>query len=565
MIYKPVMAVLLWLILANTACGVTPVADEIQRLVKIRYSELIGPDSVRRYDRPQQIATAALEFYAFRQYHPVWSVARLHELISALDGLVDDGLHPEDYQRTLLAQLSATLEMPQDQPDRTTAELVRWARVDLLATESLLKAIEDLSWGKVEPEPPDSAWTLPARHVEPEERLRRLRAVIDTPDLQGGLYQMRPQHRFYRQLQQGLRELHGIARQGGWPQLPEGITLKPGMTDQTVAILRQRLLPDFSVGSVGSVGSAGIVKSVDRYGRTDTFENYRYFYDSVLEDAVKAYQRAQYLEADGAVGRATREMLNVSVQQRIDQVRVNLERARWLLQDVPEDFVLVDIAGYKISYYRDHEKIWSSRVQVGKPYRSTPVFRSAIDRITLNPTWTVPPTILNEDVLPAVRKDPAYLERNNIRVFDRSWNELPPDKVDWLNPGAIRLRQNAGPSSALGRAAIRFPNHFAIYLHDTPHQQLFAKSQRAFSSGCIRVERVMELVELLLADTPNWGHDAISQQLDSEKTRNVTLSQPVPIFIAYWTVDASAEGHISFKPDIYERDFKLLERLAQKR
>ncbi len=565
---------------STTAAGQTD-GDALRAEIRSRYEVVLATGTRQASDRPRQRAAAIVDFYAFRHYRPIWSMARLRELVAALDSLVDDGLRPDDYRRDLLAE-SASLR---GTSAPTAADNLRataagdggtsGASLELLATESLLQAIEDLSWGVVEPEPQDSSWRLPARHIEPQERLERLRQVVEAAQLDEALHSLRPAHPFYQQMQRGLRNLRHIEARGGWPLLPAGATLKPGLRDPAVAILRRRLQAvtaradgsEVGAGQAEAVGAEGraSVDAAQSGVRGEGLDPDADLYDADLFEAVIAYQRNQYLDADGAVGRATREALNVPVQARIDQVRVNLERARWLLHEVPGRFVLVDIAGFKISYFDGQERRWSSRVQVGKPYRSTPVFRSAINRITLNPTWTVPPTILTEDVLPTLRNDLDYLRRNDIRVFDRDWNEIDPRSIDWHRPPPLRLRQNAGPSSALGRAAIRFPNHFAIYLHDTPHQKLFDRSQRAFSSGCIRVERVMELVEILLADTPPWNAEQIRRQLESGETRNVTLATPVPVFIAYWTVDASATGEIGFKPDIYQRDADLLARLDARR
>jgi murein L,D-transpeptidase YcbB/YkuD len=176
----------------------------------------------------------------------------------------------------------------------------------------------------------------------------------------------------------------------------------------------------------------------------------------------------------------------------------------------------------------------------------------------------VPPTILRNDVLPKVRRNMAYLANNNIRVFDSRGRELDPAAVDWNNPGSITLRQDAGEDAALGRVAIRFPNDYSVYLHDTPHRELFGSQQRAFSSGCIRVERPFELVELLFNDPQNWNRAAFDQLVAGGQTRNINLPKPVPILLAYWTVDLFQDGEIGFKPDIYNRDARVLKALNAK-
>ena len=176
----------------------------------------------------------------------------------------------------------------------------------------------------------------------------------------------------------------------------------------------------------------------------------------------------------------------------------------------------------------------------------------------MNPTWTVPPTILRNDILPAVREDIGYLERKNIRVLDYRGNELDPRTIDWHDPGRIILRQDAGPEAALGRAAIRFPNPFAVYLHDTPNRHLFETSGRFYSSGCVRVEHAVTLAELFFADASPERREEFERALASGKTINVSLPEPLPLLMFYWTAYANEAGVVSFRPDIYDRDRKLI-------
>jgi murein L,D-transpeptidase YcbB/YkuD len=479
-----------------------------------------------------QMPTAVAQFYEQRAFDPIWTrPEQLSQLITALEDLAGDGLEPGNYH---LAQLKERKERITD----TRPEVVsQRAMLDVLATGAYLRALHDLLHGKVDPASLDAEWNFTTPDSSPLEAPGVVTDNIANDKVAESLVQARPKHPLYNNLRLALAKLRLTNASGGWPQLPGGPTLKPGMTDPRIPLLRQRLqiAPDQAAEQTDS-------------------------YDETLALAVKQFQREQYLQPDGAIGAGTLAALNVSMEQRIEQVRANLERGRWLLHNVPENFVLVDVAGYKVSYFKGGERIWHSRVQVGKPFRSTPIFKSAINYITLNPTWTVPPTILRKDVLPKVRKDPGYLARNNIRVLDRNGQVISASDVDWNRPGNITLRQDAGDDSSLGRAAIRFPNSYAVYLHDTPHKELFDQNQRAFSSGCIRVERVLELVTLLMADTKGWGQAALDTQLATGKTRNITLATPVPILLAYWTVEM-AEEHLAFKPDIYNRDPKLLQAL----
>jgi murein L,D-transpeptidase YcbB/YkuD len=186
------------------------------------------------------------------------------------------------------------------------------------------------------------------------------------------------------------------------------------------------------------------------------------------------------------------------------------------------------------------------------------VFQSEITYVTFNPTWTVPPTILKEDVIPKIQRNPGYLAANHIRVIDREGAVLDPSSVDWSNPRGVSLRQDAGPDSSLGQVVIRFPNDYAIYLHDTPHRELFSKSMRATSSGCIRVENPLQLVELLFNDPVRWDSAGIQRQLATGKTENIRLPVKVPVLLAYWTVDLSNDGRVTFKPDVYGYDSAVL-------
>ncbi|WP_053096262.1 L,D-transpeptidase family protein [Frateuria defendens] len=478
------------------------------------------------------------DFYEQRQFAPVWTrPATLDQLFDELDAIRLDGLDPEDYGLSQLRLQRAALDSGRVTPAQR-------AEFDVLASDAYLAALVHLYRGKVDPATLDPHWNFDPRQLDPAEGLRLAREAVDSGDLHGLFARARPQEPQYAALRQALAGLRAVAANGGWPQLPEGPTLKPGMHDARVPLLRQRLV-------------AGGYLAVDQAQGED--------YDAVVQAAVRRFQQEQYIDADGNVGAATRAALNVTVAQRIGQLRVNLERARWLLHEIRGDFVVVDIAGYKVAYYKEGKPVWTSRVQVGKPYRSTPVFKSQITYLTLNPTWTVPPTILRKDILPKVRRDRGYLAANRIRVLDSQGRVLAPASVNWNNPRGVVLRQDAGPGNSLGRVVIRFPNEYAVYLHDTPHTELFDRDQRTTSSGCIRVERPRELAELLLDDPAKWNRAAIDAAIDTLKTQTVTLRTPVTLLLAYWTVDLREDNRVSFRQDIYDRDGRTLAALDKRR
>ncbi|MBQ4854799.1 L,D-transpeptidase family protein [Rhodanobacter sp. B2A1Ga4] len=509
----------------------SPVAEQIRERVEQWRGVHADADAARTP------GDAVAVFYEQNRFAPAWTrPGDLDQLLSALGDVAGDGLDPEDYALSELQRRRSVLSDPWATPQQR-------AQFDLLATDACLAALLHLYRGKVDPATLDTHWNYDPRQLDQAQGLKAVHDALAQGTLGELFARARPQNPLYGQLRTALAKLREVAAQGGWLTLADGPTLKPGSRDPRVPALRQRLrLAGYSVG-----------EGVDD------------LYDPALEAALEQFQREQYLAPDGHLGKATLAALNVPVAARIDQLRVNLERARWLLHELQGRFVVVDIAGYQVAYYKDGKPVWRSRVQVGKPYRSTPVFKSKITYLTLNPTWTVPPTILKNDILPKLRKNPGYLAANRIRVLDGQGRELAPASVDWAHPRGIVLRQDAGPGNSLGRLVIRFPNDYAVYLHDTPHQELFANEQRANSSGCIRVERPRELAELLLDDPARWDRAGIDRAIDTLKTQTVMLREPVTLLLAYWTVDLREDGRVGFRPDVYQRDPPLLAGLERPR
>jgi murein L,D-transpeptidase YcbB/YkuD len=230
-----------------------------------------------------------------------------------------------------------------------------------------------------------------------------------------------------------------------------------------------------------------------------------------------------------------------------------------VLHEIKGEIVVVDVAGFDVSYFRDDEPVWTSKVIVGRPYRETPIFKSLITYVVFNPTWTIPPTILVKDKLPIIKRDPGYLKRNNIRVIDARGRQVDPYSVNWSQYGAGRmppyqLRQDPGEDNALGLVKIMFPNPHMVYLHDTPAKSLFEKDERTFSSGCIRVEKAFELAELVLDDPVAWNQQTMAEVVASKRMQTVNLAQPVPVLILYWTAQPRADGQVVFRNDVYGRD-----------
>ena len=480
------------------------------------------------------VSTVGLpQIYGEGGYQPLWrDPAKVRELIALVQESYDDGLSPVDYHLTPLARLWPTAQV-HPTPDNI-------ADLDILATDAYALLLYHLYFGKVDPQSLEPTWNFSTRQITNRQAADFVRDAITSNRLRAAVDTVRPSHWMYLHGRDNLRHYRNIAANGGWEEVPAGATLKPGMSDARVAALRRRL-----------------AVTEDLTGQPSEVE----LYDETLATAVRSFQERHQLTRDGEVGPATLAELNVPVEARITQIRVNLERGRHVLHEIgDDDLVIVDIAGYELRYVQNRKVTWTSRVQVGQPFRQTPIFKSAIDHIVINPTWTVPPGILGKDILPAVRKDASYLAKRGLEVYDRNGRRVDSGAIDWSrytgNSFPYFLRQAAGPGNALGRVKIMFPNPYLVYLHDTPSRSLFDKDARAFSSGCIRVEKPFELVERLLAD-PQWNAAALQRAVETGETRTIRLARPVRLLLIYWTVDEDDAGRVVFRRDVYDRDQPL--------
>lgn len=467
---------------------------------------------------------------------------RVDALLAAIDGIAADGLDPADYHFDALVRLRAAVQ--------TTPTPQLRADLDLLATDAFVVVLYHLYLGKVDPVAIEATWNFDPREVKVNEALAFLKRALQSGRIREALDEVRPKYWMYESGRLALAEYRTIAAHGGWDAIAPGPSLKPGASDPRVPALRRRL--KISGDYAGALDDSPV-------------------YDDALVAAVKVFQSRHLLATDGAVGAGTLRELNVPVNARIDQIRLNLERARWVLGAIDaehSDQVIVDIAGFGVRYLRDHKVIWRSRAIVGQEARQTPIFRSRIDRVIFNPTWTVPPGILDKDVIPGMRRGQNVLARKHLRVYDRQNRPVDPATIDWSRYTGSSfpyfLRQDSGDENALGRVKIDFPNPHLVYLHDTPTRSLFDKDERTFSSGCIRVDRPLELAQLLLNDPVRWSAAEIRKAVDAGQTRTVTLPTKVPVLLIYWTVDQDDVGRVVFKRDVYGRDPPLLRALDAK-
>lgn len=479
------------------------------------------------------------EVYAERNFRPAWTRP---DALAQLTGLValaeSEGLPAADYPLEPLTVLDARLRQ-----SPTPADI---ARFDLLATELLTRVAYHLRFGKVDPSRNDPTWNFERDLRFGENPATALDELTAAPDVAAALSDRLPRGFLYQRAKETLAEYRSLEASGGWPVVTPGPTRQVGDRGPRVADVRARL---------SVTGELPGPPAAD----PDTF-------DAELADAVRYFQRHHGLEPDGVVGANTVKAMNVTVTERIAQLRLTLERARWVFQELGGRFVLVNIAGFYAALVDDEHFVWMTPVQVGTPYRKTPVFRGEIEYLVFNPTWVVPPSILRKDMLPKLATDPGYLEAKNLRVLDRTWNPVDASTIDWATVTSQKfpyiLEQRPGPTNALGRVKFIFPNSHFVFLHDTPSKNLFDRASRSFSSGCIRVAEPLELARLVLDDPETWSAQQIAAVVESGTTRTVHLREPLPVYLLYWTADFHPEtGEAYFHEDVYSRDMQLLNAL----
>ncbi len=328
--------------------------------------------------------------------------------------------------------------------------------------------------------------------------------------------------------------------------------LRPGKRSSTIEILRERL-------------------QIEGDYLDSATDDVQYF-DDQLKASVMRFQRRNGLVEDGVVGPHTRAALNIPVAQRIDQIRANMERWRWMPQDLGEQYLLVNTAGFELTLVIDGQQVIKKRTISGKRQRQTPSFTSLITHLVVNPDWTVPRTIAVEDLLPKQLQDIEYLARLGIRVLQRDesqWEEVDSRSVDWSQYDKLNfpflLRQTPGKHNSLGRIKFHMSNPYTIFLHGTPTLGLFNKPIRAFSSGCVRVQNVEHLARILLDNGGQPVQKSLDVPLQTGDTRIARLAKPMPVFLVYFTSWVDSDGTVQFRPDIYKRNDKLMLALQKNR
>jgi len=509
--------------------------------VRIELEQLVNSGFLTNSEVSIASVDLLLEIYEKRNFSPAWNDQRqIGELVAAIKATTADGLDQSDYHLELVESIyTDRLAGRQAAPEETAVQ-------DLILTASLARLGYHQLFGKVNPYTFDPHWNF-RRELNDIDPATAIQSAIDSPSLTDFLSNFFQRGWFYRKLQAALADYRQIAANGGWSSIPEGPTLKPGASDRRLPVVARRLVISGDLAPGDAVAKPSI-------------------YDESLQQAVRRFQGRHGLETDAVIGPATLRAMNVPVEKRVEQLEVNIERARWVLDDIEDDFVLVNIAGFRAYVFRDRKVVWETKVQVGKPYYQSPVFRDEIKYLVFNPTWTVPYSIATRDLLPKIKRDPDFFANRDFDLKDGKGKFIDPSSIDWATITARNFRfwlvQRPGPNNALGRVKIMFPNKHAVYLHDTPSKALFGKSARAFSSGCIRVENPFDLAEQLLGGD-GWNQQKFQAVLDEKKTKTVLLSKPMPVLLLYWTAMVEPDGTVYFFNDVYERDKRITEALGE--
>jgi murein L,D-transpeptidase YcbB/YkuD len=480
----------------------------------------------------RQYRETMVRYYVEGNGRPLWiGTGLMPGFIALLRGAEDHGLQPSDYPVDYLESLL-------DASAKT--DVKGHSLIEQLFSAHFLKFAADLKTGRLLPNKVDPGLYWKEKRVDLVGALQTLDQIRDVPRF---VEFWQPQIPEYLALKGALQTYRKLSAAGGWAVVPPGEVLKPGMSDARVPVVRRRLAAtDGAV--VSSPGSAD--------GET--------LYDESLIEAVKHFQKRHGLEPDGVIGQNTLLQLNIPVNARIRQIIANMERWRWMPERLGDHYIMVNIAGFELKRVRNDRVEEKMRVVVGLPYHRTPIFSETMKYLEINPYWNVPHSIAIREELPKLQSDPAELATAGFEAVSGD-KVIDVRSVDWRQYSTanfpFRLRQKPGPRNALGRVKFMFPNRFNVYLHDTPSRTLFARAKRAFSHGCIRVARPIDLAEQVLAQNSGWARARIEQVLATGERTIVNLDQPLRVHITYATAWDDANGRVHFAADIYQRDEAL--------
>ncbi|MDB5234455.1 MAG: hypothetical protein JWR44_1448 [Hymenobacter sp.] len=509
-------------------------------------------NTLRAQPRFKTQLLAARRFYRERKFQLGWF--KNHQLVpqaQTLQGIIakaqDEGLDPKDYQIRDFKQLFADFEKSRgDSTKRNALE----KQIDVALTGTYMVWASDYYRGVANPRDTKStAWQVKPNKIKLHKALL---TFLGERKSRYNYYEFAPLHPEYDQLKKALAIYRAQERAGGWPALPAGLKLLPGQASPAVTPLRKRLLNSAGGGTAPTATAAPGAAPVAEV------------YDEELVNAVKLFQQDAGLRADGIVGGETLRQLNVPIGSRIDQLILNMERWRWLPKRFEPSYLLVNIPEYTLHVIENSKEVITMPVIVGKVLHETPIFSDKLEYVVLSPYWNVPFSIIENELRDKLVANPNYLDRLDMEVVKGSGRKaqvIDPASVDWANVTQntfkYTLRRRPGPKNDLGDVKFIFPNANDIYLHDTPHDELFSQSARSFSHGCVRVKEPIKLATYLLRNKPGWDQQTILDTIAVRKEKYVSLKEKLPVYLVYFTAWADAAGHPHFRDDIYGLDKTL--------
>lgn len=521
---------------------------------------------------------AVTEFYAYRECNPVWYSEGKNkhlgaEAINVIYKANEDGLDREDYNYgALQKKLSDLVGNVLTVHPPTPTEI---ARFDILMTDAYLALAEDMRYGKLDVSQNDFSWEIVNDKIDLSKTLSE---SIDRDEVTTYMNGHIPAHPLYEKLKEAYGHYQTLASiHGGRPQVSVSAKPEVGDSSQAVAELRERLniyYPMVEYTNYVEVDTTRETLKVftnladSTYKIVDTL----YFaadslylpavFDTTLQEYVREFQWQYGLKPDGEFGSQTMAALNVTLEDRVKQIAINLDRWRWCNRRWGEQHLMVNIPAYIVQAYESDELVHEQITVVGSRIHRTPVFQDMMLFVEFNPYWNVPYSISSREILPKLRTDDNYLARNNMLLLSGG-KKVNPANVDWSeiysNNFPYRIRQEPGPKNALGRVKFLFPNEYSIYLHDTPSQKPFKETIRAYSHGCVRLYEPIRFAEYIL-DGSKYDAEKIKKTLDRKKNKRIELDEPIPIYILYFTTWVDKENNLRFQPDVYKRDRDLMER-----
>ncbi len=508
---------------------------------------------------------AVERFYARRNFHLAWfeqarPLPTAAELVACLRDADREGLDAESYRPLLLDEY---LRHP---PPRHSIGL---AEADSALTRAFVTYALHRLRGRAHPHAVNMAWYSTPRR---KDLAAVLAAALRGEGIRRALSNLDPPYEGFARLRRALTRYHSISAAGGWPAVPDGPPLRLGDAASCgrLRALHQRLAIEGYASLLMQADHAASIAPPEMPGDASDTTVASCFYDEALATEVRRFQAAHGVSVDGTLGPETLRELNVPAFARAHQLALNMERWRWLPETLGDPCVIVNLAAFRLTVIEHDEPVSSMRVIVGKEGWNTPVFSDRIQQIVLNPYWNVPDSIAAEEILPALRKDPTYLERNGFEVLE-GWKDkatpVDPSTLDVARfkgaENTYRFRQLPGPMNPLGTIKFLFPNAFAIYLHGTPGNRLFELSARAKSHGCVRLEKPLALAAYLLRDDPTWTRTKLEEAIASGHRLTISLPHPVPVHLLYWTAQ-ERDDQLDFFPDIYGVDAAVAEKLARR-